>query len=72
MRKAPFLEKVVGRELQHTGLSVCMREAAILFFALNIYQSQAQARQRTVHVCVCVCWGFRERAAYTSDTHKFT
>ena len=57
MRKAPFLEKVVGRELQHTALSVCMREAAILFFALDIYQSQAQARQRTVRVCVCVYVG---------------
>lgn len=74
----PFNEKssipgeCAGKELQHTGLMgyACVRWPFVL--ALNIYQSQAQARQRTVCVCVCVCWGCRERAAYTSDTHKFT
>ena len=41
----------------HWPHRVCMCEVAILFFALNIYQSQAQARQGTVCVCVCVCVG---------------
>lgn len=67
LRKAPISGECRAKNCKHTSAPhrVCMREVAILFFALNIYQSQAQARQRTVCVCVCVCWGCRERAADT-------
>lgn len=56
MRKAPFLENAVGKELQHTGLMgyACVRWPFCSLLWIYIRVKLKPGRGQCVSVCVCV------------------